>query len=67
MARITCSSYLGKNPFGDANDTEDVASLESEQVALLRNLQDRCHTYARVHCNRILNKELKANVTEMEA
>ena len=44
-----------------------MAGLTPEQLALLRNLQDRCHTYARVHCNRILNKELKANVAEMEA
>ncbi len=33
---------------------------------LLRNLQDRCHTYARVHCTHILSKELRANIAEME-
>ena len=67
MAHIARSSYLGKNPFGDVNDAKLVVGLAPEQLALLHNLQDRCHTYARVHCNRILNKELKANVTEMEA
>ena len=66
MARIARSSYLGKDPFGDVSDAGSVSALEPEQMALLRNLQDRCHTCARVHCNRILNKELKVNVTEME-
>ena len=66
MARIARSSYLGKNPFGDAGD-DGTEGLEPEQVALLKSLQDRCHTYARVHCERILNFELQANVAEMEA
>ena len=67
MSRIARSSYLGQDPFGDDGDTKNVAGLKPEQLALLRNLQDRCHTYARVHCVRILSKELKANVAEMEA
>ena len=66
MARIARSSYLGKDPFGDVSDAGSVSALEPEQMALLRNLQDRCHTCARVHCNRILNKEIKVNVVEME-
>ena len=64
MARIARSSYLGKNPFGDKPMDK---GLKAEQAALLRSLQDRCHTYARVHCTRILSKELCANVAEMEA
>lgn len=67
MARIARSSYLGKDLFGDGAKTEEDAGLESEQLTLLRSLQDRCHTYARVHCTRILNKELRGNVAEMEA
>ena len=67
MSRIARSSYLGKDPFGDDSNAKNVAGLKPEQLALLRNLQDRCHTYARVHCMRILSKELKANVAEMEA
>ena len=65
MARIAKSSYLGKDPFGDKPLEKD--GLEPEQLSLLRSLQDRVHTYARVHCTRILNKELRANVAEMEA
>ena len=38
MTRIARSSYLGKNPFGDVNDTESAAGLESEQMAPLHNL-----------------------------
>ena len=64
MARIARSSYLGKNPFGDKPLDK---GLKPEQAALLRSLQDRCHTYVRVHCTRILSKELHANVAEMEA
>ena len=67
MARIAKSSYLGKDPFGDGSSEGNVDGLEPEQLALLRSLQDRCHTYARVHCTRILSKELRANVAEMEA
>ena len=67
MARIAKSSYLGKNPFGDRQNVEHVEGLEPEQLALLKSLQDRCHTYARVYCEKILNKELQANVAEMEA
>ena len=67
MSRIARSSYLGKDPFGDDGDGKNAAGLKPEQLALLRSLQDRCHTYARVHCTRILSKELKANVAEMEA
>ena len=48
MARIARSSYLGKNPFGDDSDAKLVAGLMPEQLALLRNLQDRCHTCAPV-------------------
>ena len=35
-------------------------------MSLLRSLQDRCHTYARVYWTRILSKEIKANIAEME-
>ena len=67
MVRIARSSYLGKNPFGDAGD-DGTEGLEPEQVTLLKSLQDRCHTYARVLCERILNFELQqTNVAEMEA
>ena len=67
MSRIARSSYLGKDPFGDDGDGKNAAGLKPEQLVLLRSLQDRCHTYARVHCTRIFSKELKANVAEMEA
>ena len=33
----------------------------------MRSLQERNHIYARVHCERILSKEIKSNVSEMEA
>ena len=65
MARVARSSYLGKDPFGDKTGKDD--GLEPEQLSLLRSLQDRIHTYARVHCTRILSKEMRANVAEMEA
>ena len=61
MARIAKSSYLGKDPFGDKPGSGE--GLEPEQKSLLHSLQDRCHTYARVHCTR----EIRANVVEMEA
>ena len=57
MARIARSSYLGKNPFGDAGD-DGTEGLETEQVTLLKSLQDRCHTHVRVHCERTLNFEM---------
>ena len=66
MSRIVKSSYLGKDPFGDINSAEDAVALEPEQLSLLRSLQERNHIYARVHCERILSKELKANVSELE-
>ena len=65
MARVARSSYLGKNPFGDKPGMDD--GLDPEQLSVLHSLQDRCHTYVRVHCTRILSKELRANVVEMEA
>ena len=65
IARIARSSYLGRDRFGDKPGTGE--GLEPEQLALLRSLQDRCLTYARVHCTRILSKELRANIAEMEA
>ena len=55
MVRIARSSYLGKNPFGDKSLDK---GLKPEQTALLRSLQDHCHTCVRVHCTRILSKEL---------
>lgn len=60
-------TVLGKDPFGDINSVEDAAALEPEQLSLLRSLQERNHICARVHCERILSKELKANVSELEA
>ena len=51
MSRTDRSSYLGKDPFGDDGGTKNVAGLKPEQLTLLRNLQDRCHTCARVHCS----------------
>lgn len=59
LSRIAKSSYLGKDPFGDKplDDT-----LEAEQKALLRTLQDRCYAYARVHITRILSTEMLAKV-----
>ena len=65
VARIAKSSYLGMDPFGDKGSKDP--SLTKEQLSLLRSLQDRCHTYARVHCTRIISKEIKANIAEMEA
>ena len=65
IARVARSSYLGNNPFGDKVGA--TKGLDPEQLSLLRSLQDRCRTYARVHCTRILNKELRANIAEMEA
>ena len=67
MSHIAKSSYLGMDPFGDFNSAGDAVGLEPEQLSLLRSLQERNHIYARVHCERILSKELKANVSEMEA
>ena len=61
MSRIVKSSYLGKDPFGDINSVEDVAALEPEQLSLLRSLQEHNHIHVRVHCERILSKELEAN------
>ena len=51
VSRIARSSYLGKNPFGDGGSDGNVAGLEPEQLALLRSLQDRCHTYAHLSMN----------------
>ena len=45
MARIAKSSYLVKDPFGDGGDSGNAAGLETEQLALLRSLQDRCHVH----------------------
>ena len=59
MSRIARSSYLGKDSFGDDGNEKNAAGLEPEQLALLRNLQDRCHTHASVHYTRTLIKELK--------
>jgi len=63
LSRISKSSYLGKDPFGDKplDDT-----LEAEQKALLRTLQDRCYAYARVHITRILSTEMLAKVHALE-
>ena len=59
LARIAKSSYLGQDPFGDKPPDE---TLTAEQKALLRTLQDRCYTYARVHITRILSADMLAKV-----
>ena len=64
MARVTRSSYLGKNPFGDKPGQDE--GLEPEHISLLHSLQDHYHTYVRVYYTRILSKELRANLVEME-
>ena len=41
LARVSKSSYLGRDPFGDKPPD---AELTAEQKALLRALQNRCYT-----------------------
>ena len=78
--KLAKSSYLGSDPFGDkklddtlfdefVDDPLDPSTKRYELSAkgsLLKSIQDMCHRYARVHLQRVLSKNIKERVRDME-
>ena len=79
-SKLAKSSYVGLDPFGDKkidgtlfdeiyDDPADASTMRLELSAkgsLLKSIQDTCHRYARVHLKRILSKDIRARVEDME-
>ena len=79
-SKLAKSSYVGLDPFGDKkidetlfdevyDDPVDTSKMRLELSAkgnILKSIQDTCHRYARVHLKRILSKDIRARVENME-